>query len=781
MVEYTGNLTDDNSNRAVLVDYNVDSPTDIVQLDEGFQTGYRQTTFYKYPIEIKDDTDVTLEITTLENSVNNNYIRLVRLTPEYIFYNQYAYALSRLSERGNRKLRVEFKGLRVIITDLTNSETIINRTLDGNTNDYKSKIYLGFISVQSGDMIIKRIDRTNHPITQYPILVMDNWQFTENLSLDTTSTQSVDPYITNNSYLFPGIRRNCILISRPLDLTKDNYIRIRTYQNSLNLKVGLCAISNGNATKIFYKTLHDITDNTGWGIHEYIFSFNPILNDYDMFIDGNTLYNTNKNYTNKNIYLFIYNTDLSCYIQDVSIRQDDIHLLSDHGEWSTPIVPFGYGTYHFKVSEIETGWYSEVSTSKNVIVTEKKVAEITISNKIVKKGTSNTITATVPQDTTGLYLIRVYHSDGNNTVLASNLEQTNGQISVTSNFANFNIGYYTYTVEYSGDDKYLDTSSENKTLHIGDSYKITNNQQINNTITVQALTSLKLTGTVKTPFGDTYSGTMNCLIDDELYTQMPVNEGVYNSNNTIIDLKQLGLSVGNHTLKLVVQGNSTFATYTLSLTLNVIKNNTAIIGQPVAMRKGGSVTWSAVVPKDADGSIYVYSLNDEDSYVTGSAGTSILTVMAVNSSSVTVSDETTTTKKVSWTDRWQTSIEAVVNNVKNEAGEQHIRYRLYNDTNYADTYNNTVLFNRQVAQIQTEDVRGFENEDRKINVRCIDTLNNPYQGAINVYIDGTKTGTVTTNANGEATYTLPKSNRSYNRNTNHTTDVMFEYIFQESG
>lgn len=764
------------SNKQVKLDYGVDSIQGVEKSTEGLIPAFRSIMLYRYPITVNANTNKTFEFETDESNTAYKDICICKLSNEKILEEKIVTRMPTFSGT-KRKIRVEFSGLNVTIIDITTNTTILDRTLTA------SNVYIGFQVGNKYWMVINKMYNTSEALSQYNILDTNNWTFTENLTLDTSSTLSRIAYVTNNSYLFPGIRQNCVLTSRPLNITKDTYIRIRTYQNNLDLRVGVCSLnSNGTVSDIFTKRLRDVTDNTGWGVHEYVLRVNPIENkNYDMIIDDTNTGNSGSNYTNKQMYVFIYNIAYSCYIQDISVRQDDINIKTTSGEWGTTFVPYGFGTYNFKITAIETDWYKPITTNHEVTVTEKIIPTISLDNITAKKGTNKTINISVPYDATNKFTVKVFASNGTSTVLANNLEQTDGSISVTTNFSTYNVGHYTYRVEYQGDDKYLDTITSKKTLDIGDNFKIVNNEQVNNTITVQALTSLKLTGTVKTPFNDNYSGTMNCLIDDVLYTQMPANEGVYNSNNTIIDLKQLGLSVGNHSLKLVVQGNNTFATYTLSLTLNVIKNNTAIIGQPVAMKKGGTTTWSAIVPKDFDGSIYIYSIDENGNYITGSTGSSILTSIRADSSSLTVSNETTTTKKVSWNDKWDPNNTTTVNNVKNEAGEHYIKYRLYNDSVYADTTNNTVLFNRQQATISTEDVRGFENEDRKINIRCIDTLNNPYQGAINVYIDGTKTGTVTTNANGEATYTLSKTNRKYDRNDAHTTDVKFEYVFQESG
>lgn len=777
--EYTGTVP--NETGSTKLNYHINSPTRLEKTNDTIQPGSREIALYKYPVTITNNTDTTFEIVTNEPDTSNSYIQICTLK-DNLSYNDRNYVKLDPITGNTRRLRITFKKLQLTVSDLSNNTTILSRTLPVN-----SKQYVGFYNTHKGAFQITKMYNTMEAITQYPMLELTNWEFTENLTRNTNDTLSLDAYVTSNNYLFPGIRRDALLVGRPINANKDSFVLIKAYQKGLSPRVGI-ARRNGNDLTIFYKSLSAVESYSTWGTHEYVFRRVPGTTKMDILIDGKNLGNEGVNYGNTQLYIFLYNTQYAFYIEEIALRQDTIRAITTQGDWGTPIVPYGEGTYHFKATAIEDNWYNASVKEINVISSNKDVPEIEIDDDVVKKP-SRTLIFHVTNDTTGYYSIRVYNeNDGTNELVATRLTHNNGTVQKSVNFSSYADGHYLYALEYEGDSKYIAISSEKKKLDIGSGFVITNNEQVGGIITAEIGSVVYLTGSVTDPFGDpVLNDILTIFVDDEEYKEIPITSGTYGgfmANHQMynsINLADLGLTAGEHTIKLTMSNTSIFPYPVCNITLNVINKQVDIVGHPVSMKKGGSATWSVTLPSDFDGTLYVYSVNSDGSYITGTAGTSIISSIASDNSSLTRTTVDEDTVKVSWADRWNGTNTTVVNNVRNTAGEHYILYKLYNDSFYRETTSKTVIFTRVPAQITTEDVRGFENEDRKINVRCIDTLGVPYNGSLNVYIDGTKTGTITCNSNGMGTYTLPKAKRTYERNDAHITDVKFEYVFTESG
>ena len=605
-------------------------------------------------------------------------------------------------------------------------------------------------------------------------------------SIDSNTSLIEEAYVGANGYVFEGTRKGFVL-KRPLDLDKDKYIKVETYQREVWLRVGLVTLGNNNqiiANQFQYVCLNNLglnnTDLSNYSVYKYEFRVQEDKS-IRMLING-TYVKTISFDSGETSYLCIYNsnTNHSAYVKDVIVRQDTIHLKTSNGYFQTDITPAMIGEYVFNFTVDTMDTYYALHRQKTIYSVNKEFPQIVTEELFVDKGDTVSILVEVPEDVYESFALKVYDPDDNEYIHETELYADNGLLYIDTVF-DYPKGYYTYSIEYTGDDYYEGIESEKQTLEIRDEIVITCNNSVGNTITAQTKSTLNLSGTIIDSIGEAFTGTLNYSINNISCGSSTVNEGNFSKSINLYSGSIL-LTPGNHTLKL--QCNDGTNSVTKTYTLTVTKKNTTITGNNTGIIKdtNSSPRWQCQVPADFTGKIYVYRTNSQGEYYTGTASTSIISsTNGISASDLHVDQVQGNSNVVNvwWEGKWDGNNTSQVNVLKNNVGLHNIKYALVNDTHYNNAESRATYYLRQPATITTDtNIRQFENENTTINIRSYDTLGNAMNGTITAKVGTTSTTVQITNGTG--TYILPSSKRSYS-NTNHITDVDFTYKYSESG
>lgn len=752
--------------------------------DGYLNVGQKGTVYYKYPITIAEGLNVTYEFKLqLDTGSNDGRLALLRLGDQGNLIGYYDYWLPKSTYGENPSFRLHFVDNIVTITEVNSGTLIREREL---STSGSSTYYIGFLASTAGKVIIERISNTLQPLTKYPIANLNNWYHDTYPNVD-ESTQTVqDAYIGDNGYVFQGIRKGFVL-KRPIDFEKDTYIRVETYQKEVWMRVGFTTLNNNdviNTNRYQYTYVNQIglatADLSNFSVFKYEFR---VQRDGTVkaFING-TYTKTITFNSNETPYLCIYATSTNDYVKDVVIRQDTIHLKTSNGYFITEITPAMVGEYVFKFTVETMDAYYALHREKTLYSIDKEFPEIELDDGlVVMRNQNELIYASVPEDAFNQFILKLYDPDDNEYIHETGIENAGGYLEIDTVF-NYPKGYYTYSIEYLGDDYYAPLETPRKSIEIRDEMEITCNNEVGGVITAPAKSTLTLTGHVINSIGEAYNGSLTLALDGLGRSSCTVTEGNY---TLTIDLNEgfVPVSTGNHTIR--IAGGDDYFSLEQYYTLNVTKLNTTILGSNTGIIKNTNSLprWQCQVPKDFNGKIYVYLVDSQGNYITGSASTSIVTSTNGISSSDLHKDtieNNNNSVNVWWEGKWDSNNTTQVNMLKNTVGVYTIKYVLVNDSTYNTANSLATYYLRQPATITTDtDIRQFENENAVINIRAYDTLGNAMTGTITAKV-GSDTPTTVQITNGTGTYTLPASKRKYST-TNHITTVNFTYKYSESG
>ena len=192
--------------------------------------------------------------------------------------------------------------------------------------------------------------------------------------------------------------------------------------------------------------------------------------------------------------------------------------------------------------------------------------------------------------------------------------------------------------------------------------------------------------------------------------------------------------------------------------------------------KDSTVSWVCTVPSDYTGNIFVYSVDENGHYTDNTAGDSMLSSTR-DFPEVEKTDLGNGLTKVIW-HGWVNRVAG--NRLKNKVGTFNIRYRLYDDEKYDDTFSSVKTVElRQKAKITLNSPRTLETKETTISGTAYNVLGEPLNGNITIKYAG-QTETVEV-VDGNFTHQLLPTYRSYNINNNHTTEITAEYTYAASG
>lgn len=212
--------------------------------------------------------------------------------------------------------------------------------------------------------------------------------------------------------------------------------------------------------------------------------------------------------------------------------------------------------------------------------------------------------------------------------------------------------------------------------------------------------------------------------------------------------------------------------------LEVRKALGAVTGLNATGVKDEGVSWGVIVPKDYNGDIYAYQINEWGRFQYGNAGDSMLSTTK-DCSDVTVTDYDENRVKITWENNWVNRKAA--NTLKTKVGTFSIVYRLYNDTHYDETSYSTqnTLQMRQPAVITINAPRTLETKETTIEGTAYDVTGNPMNSSLTISYNN-KHITVPVTDGRFSTQMMPED-RSYNISKNHVTPITAKYTYAESG
>lgn len=744
--------------------------------------GQKGTVYYKYPITITDNLDVTYEFTLqLDTGAYDGRLILMRLNSNGTLKGEYDYWLPKATYGENPTFRIHIVGNVLTLTEVASGTLIRERELTITDNN---QYYIGFVSSTAGKVIIESMSNTLQALTCYNIQTLDNWYHDTYPGVDESTTTVQEAYIGDNGYVFQGVRKGFVL-KRPIDLTKDKYVKVETYQKEVWMRVGFTTLNNNNVintNKYQYTYVNQIgiatADLSNFSVFTYEFRVQP---------DGSIKAFINGQYTKtitfdsgETPYLCIYSSSQNDYVKEVILRQDTIRLKTTNGTWSTPIKTAMLGEYLFKFTVETTDAYYGLHREKKLFSLDKSFPEIGCIPIEVTQNQEENIIVTVPEDAFEEFLMKVYDQDDNEYIHETGLFNQGGYLGISTTF-NYPPGHYTYSIEYLGDNMYAAIETDKYALDIIGPMVITLNNAVGTTVTATTKSALNLTGHIVDGIGEAFNGTVNFIIDNVPYGEATATEGNFTKS---INLSEATISPGTHTLTIKCTDSYSDSTNQKTYTLVITKNTPTITGANTGIIKGTNSLprWQCKVPKDFSGKIYVYLVDDQGNYSTGSASTSIVSsTNGINTADLHIDNIQGDNNYVNvwWEGKWDSNNTTVVNQLKQTTGIYTIKYALINDTHYNNADSLATYYLRQPATITTDTgIRKFENEDVTLNIRAYDTLGNALNGTLTAKV-GSKTSTIQI-TNGVGSYKLAASNRGYST-TNHMTTVDFTYKYSDSG
>lgn len=411
--------------------------------------------------------------------------------------------------------------------------------------------------------------------------------------------------------------------------------------------------------------------------------------------------------------------------------------------------------------------YEDYTTTRNIIVEDRNIAELTVYDKTVIKGQTSTIIGQAPTDATdGTFLFAVHPDTGNEwiiggTRLGSALTNQNGTISIDYNFSDRAKGRYTYYLRYNGGTDYLLSKSERKDLIILGSFEITCDQIVGDVISDTAGTMIQLTGEVIDRYGDGYTGNLYVTVEDTKVATIPVTAGTWNKDKAIIDTTQYGLTAGSYELKFTTDSQEGVKGE-LTTQLHLQNNTDVSISQGCTykMLSDTSRDFWVKIPSDANGKLTLYQTDK-----VGNIKAQLKGIDTVKDTSLKGTTENGLTT-------WNTHDTKIFKS--SPAGVYYYVWKLTGDSTYTDT---TTAVNRfkifQQAVISTNELRVPENSSATLQIKVTNPYGNPASGLI-VLNDGTNGDKEISIVNGEGAYVIPKNARAYS-NTNHITNISLKY------
>ena len=749
---------------------------------EGLDVGQKGTVYYKFPITITDGLDVTYEFKLkLDTGANDGRLALLRLDENGNKLGYYDYWLPKATYGTNPTIRIHIVGNVLTLTHMDSGTLIRERELNTeNGSDY----YIGFLSSTAGKVIIEHMSTDLQPLIKYPIGDLANWYKDTYPGVDESTQNVQDAFIGDNGYVFQGIRKGFVL-KRPIDLAKDKYIKVESYQKEVWMRVGLTTLDSQeaiNTSKYQYVYLHQIgletADLSNFSVFKYEFRVQKD-NSIKAFINGAYI-KTITFSSDETPYLCIYATSQNDYIKSVTIRQDTFQLKTSNGEFSKEITPAMLGEYVFNFTVETMDAYYALHRTKKLYSVAKEFPVITIEPLEVQRNQDELVYVNIPEDAYNEFTMKVYDSDDNEYIQEIEISNLGNQLEIDTRF-DYPKGHYTYSIQYAGDDYYASVETEKQTLDIRDEMELTVDNEVSGVITAPAKSTVTITGTIIDSIGESFNGSLTISSLGMDGGQGTVTDGKF---SVTLDLNGgfFPVSTGDHVLTMTC--NDGYYPLSKQYTLNVAKLNTTITGYNtgVIINTNSLPRWQCKVPKDYKGTIYVYLVDEQGNYITGKASTSIITSTNGISSSDLHTDNIqgdNNNVNVWWEGRFDPNNTTAVNSLKNEVGVHSIKYVLINDSLYNNAESLATYYLRKPATITADtNIRRFEDEDVVINLRAYDPLGNALNGNLTVKI-GSKSSTVQI-TNGVGKYTLPSSQRQYS-NTNHITDVSFTYKYADSG
>lgn len=749
---------------------------------EGLNVGQKGTVYYKFPITITDDLDVTYEFKLkLDTGANDGRLALLRLDENGNRLGYYDYWLPTATYGGNPTIRLHIVGNVLTLTHMDSGTLIRERELNTeNGSDY----YIGFLSSTEGKVIVEHMSTDLQPLIKYPIGDLANWYKDTYPGVDESTQNVQNAYIGDNGYVFQGIRKGFVL-KRPIDLAKDKYIKVESYQKEVWMRIGLTTLDSQNVintSKYQYVYLNQIglatADLSNFSVFKYEFRVQKD-NSIKAFINGAYI-KTITFSSNETPYLCIYATSQNDYIKSVTIRQDTFQLKTSNGEFSKEITPAMLGEYVFNFTVETMDAYYALHRTKTLYSVEKEFPVITIEPLEVRRNDDELVYVNIPEDAYNEFTMKVYDSDDNEYIQEIEVSNNGNQLEIDTRF-DYPKGHYTYSIQYAGDHYYASVETEKQTLDIRDEMELTVDNEVGGVITAPAKSTVTITGTIIDSIGESFNGSLTISSLGMDGGQGTVTDGKF---SVTLDLNGgfFPVSTGDHVLTMTC--NDGYYPLSKQYTLNVAKLNTTITGYNtgIIVDTNSLPRWQCKVPKDYKGTIYVYLVDEQGNYITGKASTSIVTSTNGISSSDLHTDNIqgdNNNVNVWWEGRFDPNNTTAVNSLKNEVGVHSIKYVLINDSLYNNAESLATYYLRKPATITADtNIRRFEDEDVVINLRAYDPLGNALNGNLTVKI-GSKSSTVQI-TNGVGKYTLPSSQRQYS-NTNHITDVSFTYKYADSG
>ena len=212
--------------------------------------------------------------------------------------------------------------------------------------------------------------------------------------------------------------------------------------------------------------------------------------------------------------------------------------------------------------------------------------------------------------------------------------------------------------------------------------------------------------------------------------------------------------------------------------LELHKALTTVEGVNASAIKGQDAGWQCIVPKDYDGDIYVYA-TDANGNLLSNDGNSILSSTKLFKDDVTSATYDSNNVIITW-HGWDDN-RTYAQSYQNKVGQFYIRYRLYNDSKYENTYSTVKHINiRQKAVVTTNNATRRKLDDKEVGITgtCKDELGNNYNGTLDVLINNTVQDTVEC-TNGVFSYSLMPVNRKYSEHK--VTSVEVKFVFADSG
>lgn len=460
------------------------------------------------------------------------------------------------------------------------------------------------------------------------------------------------------------------------------------------------------------------------------------------------------------------------YIHNVKVQLPDNPTTTqvktnDKGEVTTDWVFDKNGTYtiHALVSETENNKRNEGFLT---IKSDYHETPHIVFNPMVIYKEDNTprspplFKASVPKDLTNSLDILLNKPDGTSQVILSNVKQVNGVINTKYNFKNLALGHYTYTYYYKGDKKYRSFRAENQPLDVVGNFEITCEPVKNGIITTTIKELVQLSGNVKGDYGERYDGNMELIVDGYKLKDIPVTNGEYMGEPSILDTwsDKLKLDLGVHSCTLSCRDIFLDIVTEFKFSLKIISNMENVIScTPIDIEKDNNVLLEAYIPSESTGTITFYRTNLE--------GVHIASLGSVDASSCT-KDSTNTFLIASLN----------VSFIDYDAGRYYYTAKLTNDKYNSDKESPvSSIYIRQKGVITVENERVHEGMSVKIPISVTDTLGEGLNGVITVH-SGTISGNVEIKE-GHGVYDVPQSLIDYN-NFNHITDLTWDYNYAEN-